>query len=185
MILALDPGYAHCGWAIVTPRTARVVDLGVWTSECDSALDKSTDRARRLHTLSFFLKELRADTGCTVIAAESALSHGKLNAVLSQAMPWGALAMLAAVSGAELVEVRAKDWERAVVGGSGKIAYSAVERALASHVGDRLSHIKPRLHTHALDAVGVGLYCALRKVTRVACASSTERSTCPTEGGAA
>jgi Holliday junction resolvasome RuvABC endonuclease subunit len=167
VILAVDPGYGKCGWAIVQPRTARVVDLGVWTSEKDPGLDKSTDRARRVHALSLVLVGLHRQHGCTVIAGEGALSHGTVHAVIPQAMVWGGLSMLAACSGSDLVEVLAKQWQHAILPDADKITYAQVERALSRHIGHRLAHVAESLHNHALDAVGVGLYTALRKVTRV------------------
>ncbi len=182
MILAVDPGIAFCGWAIVDPRTARVRDLGLWKSTPDKALDKSTDRARRIHTLSGVLSRLRGRYGCTTIAGEQALSHGTINAVMGQLLVWGALGMLAVESGAELVEVTAKDWQHAILPDvpPGKACdYALVEAALSRHVGDRLEHVPAAKRTHVFDAVAVGLYTALRPVTKVArgAASSTSCST--------
>ncbi len=170
MILAVDPGIGACGWAIVEPKTGRVLDLGLWTSERDQALDKSTDRGRRIHKLSGLLGQLVRDHQCTVVAGEQALSHGPINAVIGQVLVWGALAMLASEYSAELVEVTAKEWQHAVLpdlAPKAKVDYARIEKALAAHIGDRLSHVPTAKRTHVFDAAAVGMFAALRRVTKV------------------
>jgi Holliday junction resolvasome RuvABC endonuclease subunit len=172
VILAVDPGIGNVGWAIMS--RSRVVDLGVWTSTPDSALGKSTDRARRIHSLSLELRRLYRVHGCTIVAAEQALSFGRTSGLIGQALVWGALTMLAAEHGCDLVEVTAKQWQRAVLPDTkAKVDYEQLELKLERYVltmqgGEAmLMRIHPEQHTHALDAVGVGLFTALRPTTRV------------------
>ncbi len=173
MILAIDPGIASCGWAIVQSRTVdspvRVVDLGVWTSEPNAALGKSTDRARRIGRLGLEIGRLYRLHGVTMLAAEQALSFGRTSGLIGQAMVWGALVMLAAEHRCDVREVTAKQWQRAIVPGiKGKMDYPFIAQALARYIGDgMLKNIDPDLRTHALDAVGVGLFASLRPTTRV------------------
>ncbi|HVK89495.1 MAG TPA: crossover junction endodeoxyribonuclease RuvC [Kofleriaceae bacterium] len=166
MILAIDPGLAACGWAVVDPATALVAELGVLTTEPDKAIAKSTDRARRAHQLAAQLAELAAVHGCTVLAAEAMLLFGNVNAATAQVLCWGALLGVAHARGLSVVEVRAKDWQHDVVG-PGKVNYARVEKKLTKHVGPRIGAIAKNLRTHALDAVAIGLYAALRKVPAV------------------
>lgn len=166
MILAIDPGW-KCGWAVVEPKTTRLIALGVFTSDPDKAIAKSTDRARRVAALGAELASVRDAHVCTAIAAESMLCYGAPNAVIPQVLVWGMLTRLAAEIGVGLVEVIAKDWQHAVTPGVKKIDYDKVKRALAVLAGRRLELIPKDLRTHALDAVGIGAFAALRSPKRI------------------
>lgn len=168
MILAVDPGIASCGWAVVRPRTGRVLDLGVLTSS-PSGADKSTDRARRIARMADALADVVEAYDCDVIAAEQMLFHGKINAVVSQLLPWGALLGLAAAMDMDVIEVPAKTWQAALLGRV--VPYDQVADSLRAFVASqaeiKLLSIAKSERTHALDAVGVGLYAALAAATRV------------------
>lgn len=178
MILAVDPGYAKCGYAIVKPRTGRVVELGVIVTEQDErvgkSIDKSTDRARRISLVSRRLAERARAHAITTIAAEQMLMHGAAAAVAANVLPWGAVAMLAAVLNVDLHEVPAKLWQHAVLPGRpGKVDYDELARQLEKFAGDQvwrdLAAVDKPNRTHALDAVGVGLFMALTTgATRIA-----------------
>lgn len=167
MILAVDPGYAKCGWAVIRPRTARVVAIGVVLTEQDKRVDKSTDRARRTAFVIGRLQELAKHHACSTIAAEQALQHGAAAAIAANLLPWGALTGLAVALGAALHEVPAKLWQHAVMPGCTKIDYEQLERKLGAFVAGQaeleLLAIARGHRTHALDAVGVGLLVALTK----------------------
>ncbi len=173
-ILSVDPGYAKCGWSVVEPDTGRVVALGVIVTTKDPRADLSTDRARRVATVSGELAVIAVAHDCTSIAAEQALGHGAAAAVAANMLPWGALVMLAVMRGAQLVEIRAKVWQHAVLGlEAGKVDYAKVEKELARYVGGQLAvellAIKKADRTHALDACGIGMLAALRphEATRI------------------
>jgi Holliday junction resolvasome RuvABC endonuclease subunit len=161
MILGIDPGW-KCGWAVVTPRTTRLVALGVFTSDPDRAIAKSTDRARRIAALGDQISDVARLHGCTAIAAEQMLVYGPTNAVVPQVLVWGMLTRLAAELGAELVEVVAKHWQHAVTPGTRKIAYAQVRARLLELAETQIIRVPAALRSHALDAVGVGVYAALR-----------------------
>lgn len=168
MILGVDPALATCGWAVVDPTTCEVLDFGVLETKRDPAPDKSTDFARRASTIARALAYHVGSWGCSRIAAEQALFHGTTNAVVPQVLTWGALAALASVLDVELAEVPAKTWQRAVVPTEKKaIPYAAVERELAKLAGHRLLRLPKNLRTHALDAIGVGVFAARRPATKV------------------
>lgn len=168
MILAVDPGIASCGWAVVRPRTGRVVDLGVITSSPAKGT-KSTDRARRITRIAYELTGVVCAHDCDVIAAEQMLFHGTINAVVSQLLPWGALLGLAAALDMDVLEVPAKVWQAAVLGRV--VPYDELADSLRTFVAAqaerKLVTIARSKRTHALDAVGVGLYAALSTPTRV------------------
>ena len=109
-ILGVDPGYAKCGWSVVERRTARVVALGVIVTTQDKTLDLSTDRARRVGSVSADLAAIAKAHRVSTIAAEQALGHGAAAAVAANMLPWGALVMLAvivaALAAAAAVRVR-------------------------------------------------------------------------------
>jgi hypothetical protein len=162
VILAVDGGIANCGWSVIGPK-GRVVDLGVFLSEPTEGVEKSTDRARRIRDLTKTARRPRHSRyGCTAIAAEQMLFHGKLNAVISQLLPWGAPGDRR-VSGPHLYEVPAKTWQKAMLGR--KVSYELLEKKLAKFVSgqaeSKLWAIPPKKRTHALDSVGVGLFATL------------------------
>lgn len=169
MILAVDPGIASCGWAVVRPKTGRVLDLGVLVSKPAEGVDKSTDRARRIAWMADDLADVVEKYDCTAIAAEQMLFHGKINAVVSQLLPWGALLGLAAALDLDVLEVPAKTWQAAVLGRV--VSYDQLAYELRVFVANqaelKLLAIARSQRTHALDAVGVGLYASFAKPTRV------------------
>lgn len=174
MILAVDPGYAKCGWAVVEPGTARVAALGVIVTEQDKRADKSTDRARRVVGIARQLAGIVCARKCHTIAAEQMLGHGAAAAVAANMLPWGALIGLGVALGLELREVPAKAWQHAAIAMRGrKVDYRELAQELETFVR---THAEPDLlriatgdRTHALDAVGVGLYAAMTsKATSIA-----------------
>ncbi len=167
MILAIDPGLASCGWAVVEQTSARLIALGVITTEQDKGIAPSTDRARRGIEIGRQLSELVDLHDCEHVAAESMLLFGNINAATCQVLCWGVLLGVAQVHGLGVVEVLAKDWQHAVTPGRKKIDYGKVEKALSKFVGAPLDRIERKLRTHALDAVGVGVFAARRPTTRV------------------
>lgn len=167
MILAIDPGMAKVGWAVIDPVEVRLVELGVITTEQDKGVDKNVDRARRISVVARELRELLVRHGCTAIAAEDLLGHGSVHAVIPQALCWGAILELAGAAGLELQGVLAKDWQHAVVPGLKRVKkkqrYAKVAARLKRFIGElRLLVIPAELQTHAIDAVGVGVYAAVR-----------------------
>jgi Holliday junction resolvasome RuvABC endonuclease subunit len=169
LILAIDSGIANCGWSILQPKPARVVDLGVWLSSPNSEVEKSTDRARRIDNLSDLLVDLVKHYGCDSIAAEQMLFHGKLNAVVSQLLPWGSLLGIAAALNLTVYEVPAKQWQPAVLGR--KAPYEQLERELGHFIRGqaeaKLLGIPRAKRTHAIDSVGVGLFATFKPATCV------------------
>ena len=181
MILALDPGLATCGWALVRPLTGRVVALGVLLSEPDPELDSSTDRARRAADQGRAIVSLAAcrtgDETVTAIAAEAMSFSGhpssRFAMAISVGLSWGVIAGVATAIGKELVEVPPKRWQHAITGKPGKVDYDQVFAALAAFVrgraAEQLAAIPKRHRNHALDACGLGVFTALRptQATRI------------------
>lgn len=169
MILAIDPGLATCGWAVVTPRTGRVLALGVLLSQPDAKLDESTDRARRASVQAIALRQVARSTGCTTIAAEAMSFGGPPNArfamAVSLGLSWGVIAGLAVATGAELLEIPPKRWQHAIDPEATTIDYEVVFRKLSEFVAGaastQLAAIKERHRNHAIDACGIGVFAAL------------------------
>lgn len=181
MILSVDPGYAACGWAIVRPKLGIVRACGVIETARNKAVDVPTDRARRVGAVARTLLHLAREHDCKVIAAEQMQGYGAASAVAANMLPWGVLIGIAAALGIELYEVSPKQWQHAVLPGcTGKINYAELAGVLkkftTGQAGSGLLDIETKLRTHALDAVGIGLYAALASATRILAASDiTER----------
>jgi hypothetical protein len=177
VILAVDPGMT-CGWAVVRPRTGRVVDVGVLEPPLDSAIGRSTDRARRVAAQGRELVAAIERHGCKAIAGEQMLCHGSTRAVVPQVLCWGQLVGIAVARELELYEVSAKDWQHAIAPeADGAIDYELVSKHIAAfvadQVGEQLAAIAPSKRTHVYDAIGVGLYAALARPIRIIGARAT------------
>jgi len=171
-ILAIDPGLANCGWAVVRPGSARLVDLGLWTSAPAPGIAVVLDRARRIAALTVVLRAVVRAHACRAIAAEEMLCHGTTNAVVPQALVWGALIGIAVGLGIALYGVEAKLWQHAMAPAhEGAVDYERVSRELAGAVPAelraRLELVPPSKRTHVYDAIGVGTYAALDRPSRV------------------
>ena len=78
------------------------------------------------------------------------------------------LAALAVSLGAALLEVTPKQWQHAIdPEADGAIDYAAIERRLTTfvhgQVAEQLAAIKRGDRNHAIDAVAIGLFAALRR----------------------
>lgn len=173
MILAIDPALATLGWAVVEPRTGRVIELGVRLAPANKRAGVHEDRLQRADAHAAALRAIAIRYGCTRIESE-ALSlprRGGVNAWASVFLTWGMLVGLA--SGLALPrprQIQPKQWQRAVVPEEelrAREGYAAIERALADFVrgqpaAEQLAAIAPSNRNHALDAAGVGVFAALR-----------------------
>ena len=180
MILALDPGTASLGWAIVAPRTGHVLELGVVALKPDPDLAKSTDRAARVHVQGVLYRELRRRHQITAIAAEAAtFNPRRFTMAVGLCMSIGAHVGFAAAVGVALYELPPKLWQHAVLGRApgdrSKVDYDEVERRLIEFIGrdgrvaEQLAATPKGKRNHARDAVGVGVFTALRpeQATRI------------------
>lgn len=171
MIVGIDSALATCGWSVVDPATCRVVDFGVFTTTKEPGVAKSTDFARRAAFVAEEVRSLVASHNATTIAAEQALFFGTTNAVVPQVIAWGAIVGVAVAAGVELVEVVSKEWQRSVLGRApnapGPVCYDDVAAELALIAGARLHRIPKGLRSHALDAIGVGLFARFHPTTKV------------------
>ena len=169
MILALDPGLATCGYAIVTPRTARVVTLGVIEILPRSGADEHTDRVQRASLQAKQLADLMESHDVTTVAAEGISLGGPPQARTTMAvclgLCWGVINGLAEAFGADVLEVRPKQWQHAIMPGLDKINYDHLFKRIEAFAGKQafvaFNIIRKSLRNHALDAVGVGIYAAL------------------------
>lgn len=175
MILSIDPGLQDLGWAVVEPRTGRVIDLGVVHQERNDKLAKSTCRATRMLRQALCLRAVAQNQRCAALAAEAmSFNPKRFTMALGLGLSWGGLTALAVALGLELYELPPKRWQHAVTGvDRGKVDYDDVARRLAEYLHGNaaiaLAGIKPDQRTHALDAVGVGVFTALRpeQATRI------------------
>lgn len=180
MILALDPGTRDLGWAVVAPHTGRVAELGAVHQEPDAKLAKSTDRATRVHAHGLLWRELLGRHRITAIAAEAAsFNPRRFTMAVGLCMSIGALTGAAAVLGMALYELPPKLWQHAVLGRKqgdrSAVDYAQVERLLAGFMGragraaSQLAAIPAGRRNHALDAVGIGVFAAMRpdEATRI------------------
>lgn len=170
MILGIDPGLRHCGWAVVD-ATAHVVELGVVLTENDHVLDEAVDLERRVaYQADALLAVLRRHV-VTAIAGE-ALSFGgapKARFLMAQALcsSWGGILGLAAALGLAVYSVPPKRWQHAVQEDAGRsIDYDRVERDLAAYITgparDQLIAIPKTKRNHPLDGAAIGMFAALR-----------------------
>lgn len=165
MILGIDPGLTTFGWAKLSSR-AQVIDLGILVQPTKK---KAKDHAGRTHRQALLVDELVHD--CTTVVAE-ALSFPRFHsAVASLALSWGVILGVCTARGLRVVSVSPQKWQHAAAAqAGGSIDYELLVKQLELHVR---THAAPRAvaaldaitvskRSHALDAVGVALYGAVR-----------------------
>jgi len=165
VILGIDPGLATFGWAKLSDR-AQVLELGVLLSPVKG---KTKDHAGRTHRQATTLIDLL--DGCSIVVAE-ALSFPRFHAgVASLALSWGVILGACTARGVPVVSVSPQKWQHAAAAqAGGSIQYDVLVKQLELHVR---VHAAPRAvaaldaipvtkRSHALDAVGVALYGAVR-----------------------
>lgn len=170
MILAVDPGLATCGWAIVTPRTGAIVELGTFTSDREKAFDVSTDRIQRLADQAQLFADVLGRHDCTSVIGEAVTLGGPVHIKLAMSiglhLSWGVLTELARSRSLPLYEVPPKVWQHEVQPGRKKIDYPSLEAAMTKHVsravGAQLACIPKADRNHALDACAIGMLLALQ-----------------------
>lgn len=177
MILAVDPGLATFGWAVVA-RTGAVRACGVLVSKPDPKRTKAADRVRRASDQAALVQRLASTYLARAIVAEtmSFAPRSSASAKIGIGMSWGGLIGVAAARGVPLLDVPPKTWQRAIVpaapGESDRAAidYDQVFTALAAYVDPNatgLAAVPKGQRNHALDACGVGVYAALLLVPQL------------------
>jgi Holliday junction resolvasome RuvABC endonuclease subunit len=173
-ILAVDPGLATLGWAIVEPGTGDVHTLGVRLSPPgDRDVGKNESRARRLEQHARELVQICIAHGVKRIVAEqvSLPPRGAIDVHAAAFLTWGMLVGVAIARGLERPRAIAPaTWQAAVVpdrAARKARGYDAIESALERFVGGgraafELAGIPASHRNHALDAVGVGVCWAMR-----------------------
>lgn len=170
MLLAIDPGLASLGYAIVDQNGA-VHELGVMLSESNPKLGKHADRQLRLEEQATRLDNLMRRwqqylTG--IVAEELSFNVKRHTQVVSLCLSWGGIVGLARKYSVAIRSVPPKTWQRAVAPAAVKgkaIDYEIVFELLSKYVGEQcriqLVAIAPRHQNHSLDAVGVGVFAAM------------------------
>ena len=173
VILAIDGGLATFGWAIVAPGAGSVIACGVLIQKPDPNLGVLADRKRRASNQADLIARLLVDHRITTVAVEemSFAPRSSANAKIGIGLSWGLVLGAAHAQGARHVVIPPKTWQRAIVpaavGESDRaaIGYELVYAALATYVDHQatgLDRIAKSQRNHALDAVGIGVYAALR-----------------------
>lgn len=175
MLIAVDPGLATFGYAVLDERGV-VHDLGVVTSESSAKkLGKHRDRRERLRLQARALDAVMRRWGArgllTLVAEEMSFKRGKLTQIISMALSWGDLVGLAVAHGAADRAIPPKTWQRALFDPDELAAmgtstdYARVEAKLSEYATeqcrDKLAAIARSKRNHALDAIGVGVYAAM------------------------
>lgn len=170
-ILAIDGGLETFGWAVVRERTGAVLALGELHQRPDNRKGVHAERLRRGETQARLLHGLVGayDVG-RIVAEEPSFAKPTPACVASCMLPWGAILGVAACHGlASPDRIPPKTWQRAVLGLE-EGDYAVIEAKLAAYlVGKPLEQLLaiPRgRRSHPLDAVGIGVYAALRLVQR-------------------
>lgn len=172
MILAIDPGLATCGYAVVGPK-GRLVELGVIISPTDAKADDTTDRARRADRQADVLLEVARRHRVITIAAEAVSLGGPPRARLPMGMclclSWGVLLGIARAIDAEVLELPPKRWQHAIVKPTGKRAkvdyakvYDFLDAFIAGSACKKMAlAIAKNERNHAYDATGIGVFAAM------------------------
>ncbi len=178
-VLGIDPGNANLGWSLVEMGTGRVLRLGLIAAPRNHALPERIDTLRRAHAAAArLLYDVVPTEGLVAIVAEDLLTHGNPQSVVAQTLSHGTLAMLTAVTGAELSVVGAAKWQKTISPPvkrthpkTGKASRGTDFADLYARIGrwisvngaveavealGRLGSVAKR--SHPLDATGIAIY---------------------------
>lgn len=170
MILAIDGGLATLGWAVVEPRTGRVFDLGFSsTKPADDNVQR--DRLIRERIQADRIVALIRQHGITYIAGEGLSWMGRppIAMVAAACLSWGALVGICAALDIRSIDVPPKTWQHAVLNVGSKVDYEELFGLLEVYLEvtspiayRKLTAIAKSNREHPADAVGVGVYAAMR-----------------------
>jgi Holliday junction resolvasome RuvABC endonuclease subunit len=174
MIFAIDPGTATMGWSIIGKR-GEVHELGGMHEEKLKGEGWVVSLRRRAKIQSdLLLSVVPTDLSCIAVE-ELVLSTKGVAGSASLSLCWGQATLLSAVRSVPLVEVAPVPWQRSIATPSKRPKRGApdyehvVERLYAYVLACGSKKAKNQLRTmhksvisHALDAVGVGVYTAYR-----------------------
>lgn len=188
MILAIDGGLATFGWAVINPRLAYVEACGVLIQKPDPKLGVHADRQRRAGAQAALITSLMARLDFETFAIEepSFAPRSSASAKIGIGMSWGVAQGLAWAARAELRVLPPKVWQRAIIPAEpgenprAAIPYERVAAALEAYVDLRatgLDQIAKGQRNHAMDAIGIGVYAALRPVLKTTTTHATPGAT--------
>jgi len=179
VILAIDGGLATFGYAVIDPRTIAIRACGVLIQKPDPKIGVHADRQRRAANQGALITRLMSEYYFATFAIEepSFAPRSSASAKIGIGMSWGLAQGLAASINAALHVLPPKLWQRAIVPAEpgenprAAIPYERVAAALDAYVDLRetgLDRIAKGQRNHAMDAIGIGVYAALRPVTPIA-----------------
>lgn len=166
MILAVDPGLAAMGYAVLALNGAGI-EFGVLRTAPSPKKQRTLaidDNLRRVREIAHDLNGLIYRHGVKVLAAEAMSFPRSSSSAAKLAMSWAAFATLSELRGLPLVQASPQMVRRALSGaGSCKDDMAVVVRA---RLGAIAINAPPSLHDHAYDAAAVGLYVLNSDVVR-------------------
>jgi hypothetical protein len=178
--LGVDGGIGTFGWAVVAPRTARVVACGVLVQKPDPKRHGGVhaDRVYRAAVQAELLDRVITEHGVEHLAAEemSFAPRGSAAAKIGIGLSWGNLIGLARGRlDSSVIVVPPKTWQRGIVPAppgtkkNAAIDYDKVHAAIATyvdHVATGLDQVPAGQRNHAYDAVGIATYAELEVIKR-------------------
>jgi Holliday junction resolvasome RuvABC endonuclease subunit len=179
MILAIDPGLANFGAAIVTPAEGDAAYLAAplyWRSEASSTKRKADDKPDRARDLARWLDNVCEQHAVRVVAAESLAYFQGVQANVAAGLVWGVIASVAELRRIPVVAVMSSEWRKGVARDFGCDASEAeVHRELiqrVSHTG-LIAGVKPWSGwAHVVDALGIGVWSLRHPTVRAAIAGA-------------
>lgn len=161
----MDTGTASLGWARMSfPGPPRLLAMGAKVLPPIKGEGLGQGLLRRLWLQGLGLP---LDGVSAVVAEELVFSAKGITATAAASMCWGMLVGLCLARNLPLYTVRPLAWQRAVLPGKGKVDQGALGARLAAFVGKSpasldLACVPHADRSHALDAVGIATYGAMR-----------------------
>ena len=176
-MLALDPGLAKCGWAVVElgryPEDDKPLAGGVIvTDRSEAAESKVADTVRRVHELGDELTHIRRQHGPFVATCAECFSPPRSSIVAGQmGHAWGVIVEQTRAAAEYLLQCTPQEVKLSTVGtnnASKAEVIAFVTNRWGDAVGRILSPLKPGLYEHAADALAVQVTCADSDVVHLA-----------------
>ncbi len=152
-ILAIDPGYGRCGWAILEKTNSRNIDMNINLVACDlMETHKSKSLPDRLCELYNFVEYLVKKYLPGELAIESLFWCKNQKTAMSVAQARGTIITAAKKNNLDIFEYTPLQVKSSVVG-YGKATKSQVQKMIKLHLKNQCTPIQD----DTADAVAIGL----------------------------
>jgi Holliday junction resolvasome RuvABC endonuclease subunit len=164
-VLAIDPGFAIAGWALVRlaskPKNDWVSSVGLIRTSSDAKkrhVLQAEDNIRRTREVIAAIRKLRRANGVCAICIEAFSPVRSSGVAAKLGHVYGAIAAYTEFASLPLIAASPQQVKRAVLGKQSG-SEEEMEKALAKYAPTNMASLPKSMANHAWDAIGVFIAC--------------------------